>query len=390
MRKLILLSALLGVWILTVASSPVVTGAKVRIKAKKYEETVKLLEDSKSQYPGDPELFYYLGRAYAGIASWTEAGQNFQKALEMSPEKGLKEEIDKWRDHYWASFMKDAAQLLEQKRFMDAIPKMRTANELNPSREETHANLGVALIEHGNALLEEQPAQADSAKKMFAEAIASFQRAIELDPENDQFVKNLGQAYIADDQYDKAIEIFEDFLAKNPGDPIVQRRLTTLYMTANKFEDAARIYDEIMSDATAEISAADAFNAGTAYYQVYYQFTKAEDDASKQKAREYLGKAAGAYEMVLKETPEDCEAATQLYYAYINLEQWDKVVATIETMLAKSCPRDYAILQNLGVAFMKTNQQAKAIEVFKEADKLKAQEGGASSDNQAGGDSSQN
>ena len=49
MRKLIVALSLSVVWMFTVASSPVVTGAKVRIHAKKYEEAIKVLEENKAQ-----------------------------------------------------------------------------------------------------------------------------------------------------------------------------------------------------------------------------------------------------------------------------------------------------------------------------------------------------
>ena len=94
MRKMWILIAISIIWIFNVASSPVVTGAKVRLKAKKYQATVEVLEENKGKYPDDPELFYFLARAYAGIASWSEAGTNFSAALTKNPDKKLKKDIN--------------------------------------------------------------------------------------------------------------------------------------------------------------------------------------------------------------------------------------------------------------------------------------------------------
>ena len=61
MRKLLILLALSCVWMFSVASSPVVTGAKVRINAKKYSEAIEVLEENKGKYLDDPELFLLSG-----------------------------------------------------------------------------------------------------------------------------------------------------------------------------------------------------------------------------------------------------------------------------------------------------------------------------------------
>jgi len=374
-----ILSIIGSVWFLSIASSPVVTGAKVRLDHKKYEETVKLLEENKAEYPNDPELFYYLARAYAGIANWEKAGENFSAALEKNPPKNLRKEVDKWRDHHWATFVKEATALLQQKRFPEAIAKYRIANSINPERKESQSNLAVALLEQGQLYIDANPPNPDSAKVLFDEAIERFKIAIKLDPEDDQFVKNLGQAYIAADKPGEAIDLYEKFLEDNPDDPSVLRRLVTIYMSQRDYENAARIYDDIFADAASEISTADAFNAGSCYYQLYITYSKKEDQASKDKASELLTKAGDCYSQVLKEDPTDCEAGTQLYYIYIYSEQWQKVVDTIELMFANNCPRDHGTLQNLGVAYMKIDNKDKAIEIWKEAEALKNKEKGSES-----------
>ena len=373
MRKLLFLLIMSCVWMLTVASSPVVTGAKVRLNAKKYLETIEVLEENKAKYPDDPELFYYLGRAYAGVAKWEFAGENFNKSLSLSPKRKLVKEIDKWRDFYWAQFVRDAQALLEQERYPAAINKFEIANLVNPERKESHANLGVAQLSQAQALQEAQPPQPDSARLYFDGAISSLQRAIELDPENEQFIKNLGQAYILADHMDEAIEIYETFLEENPFDVITKKRLVTIYMSMQDFENATRLYDELFEDSGAELGDADYFNAGSCYYQMWVANTRGKTDEEKntEEVRHFLNRAAEAYEFVLDENPADCEAGEQLYYTHINLENWQQVIETIERMLANDCERSYITLSNLGVAYNKVGNQQKAIEVFKEAQEKK-------------------
>ncbi len=373
MRKLLILLTVSCVWMLTVASSPVVTGAKVRLGAKKYKETIEVLEKNMAKYPDDPELFYYLGRAYAGVAQWQSAGENFNKALSLNPKRKLVKEIDKWRDFHWAQFVRDAQALLIQERYLAAISKFKIANQINPDRKESYSNLGVAMLNQAQAFQEAQPPQPDSARLYFDGAIESIQRAIELDPENEQFAKNLGQAYIMADRLDEAIELYEAFLEENPFDITTRKRLVTIYMSKQDFENAARLYDELFEDAGAEMSEADYYNAGSCYYQMWVDEVrgKSEEEKNSEQAAHYLTRAAEAFGFVLDENPSDCEAGEQLYYIQINLENWDKVIDIIETMLDNDCERSYITLSNLGVAYNKIGKQQKAVEIFKEAQEKK-------------------
>lgn len=373
MRNLLILLAISCVWMFTVASSPVVTGAKVRLNAKKYEETIEVLEENKDKYPDDPELFYYLGRAYGGVANWEKAGENFNKALELQPDRDLVKDIDKWRDYYWSQFVRDAQALLDQQRYDVAIDKFRIANTINPDRKESQANMGVAMLNHAQAFQEAQPPQPDSARFYFDGAIESLKKAIELDPENEQFIKNLAQAYILADRYEEAIDVYEAYLEENPFDSGAKKRLITVYMSMQDFERASELYTELFEDSGAEITAADYFNAGSCYYQMWVEETRDDAEGEEQSAAavEYLEKAAEAYNYVLDDNPADCEAGEQLYYTYINLDNWEQVVETIETMLDNGCERSYITLQNLGVAYVKTGNQQKATEVWKEAEEKK-------------------
>lgn len=373
MRKLMILLTVSCVWMLSVASSPVVTGAKVRLGAKKYKETIKVLEQNKAKYPDDPELFYYLGRGYAGVAQWKSAGENFSKALTLNPKRKLVKEIDKWRDFYWAQFVRDAQALLDQERYPVSINKFKIANMVNPDRKESHANLGVAMLNQAQALQEAQPPQPDSARLYFDGAIESMQRAIELDPENEQFVKNLGQACELADRLDEAIEIYESFLEDNPFDITTMKRLVTIYMNMQDFASAAGIYEDLFEDAGAEMGGADYFNAGSCYYQMWIAETKDKSDEEQDsvQATHYLSRAAEAYEFVLEDNPTDCEAGEQLYYTYINLDNWEQVIGTIVNMFDNGCERSYITLSNLGVAYNKTGNQKKAVEIFKEASEKK-------------------
>ena len=372
MKSLLIVLILTFMYSIAWASTPVVTGAKVRIQHKKYQDAVDVLEENMSKYPDDSELYYYLGRAYAGLAQWAKAGENFSMAMSKNPEKELLKEIDKWRDFYWAGFVKDAQALLQQKRFGDAVGKFRLANAINDSHKESFANMGVALLEQGQIYQSADPAQPDSAKMMYDEAIEAFNRAIELDPEDTQFVKNLAHAYTISGQLDKSIEMYENLMDENPEDQDIRDRLVRIYMAERDFDNAARIYSMMMDDPGIEISTADYYNAGMCFFQLAADLEKKDDDASRAEAQKKYSSAAECFSNVYDSDPTDCDAGTQLYYVYISLDQWENVQKTISTMLDNSCPRDMATLQNLGVAYLKMDDKPKAAAVFKEVEELKA------------------
>jgi tetratricopeptide (TPR) repeat protein len=234
MRKLLILLALCLLWIFSVASSPVVTGAKNRLSVHKYEDAVKVLEENKAKYPDDPELFYYLGRAYAGMAQWSAAGENFSIALEKDPSRKLRNEIDKWRDYYCARFVKEATMLMEQKRYPPAIGKFQIANIINPDRKESHANLGVALLEQAQLYESAEPPQPDSARMYYDQSIESINRAIDLEPENEQFIQSLVQAYIMAGRYDDAIDTYKAYLEAYPDDVAAKKKLDKLFEEREK------------------------------------------------------------------------------------------------------------------------------------------------------------
>jgi tetratricopeptide (TPR) repeat protein len=381
MRKLLITITILATWLVAAASTPVVTGAKIRISAKKFQEAVEVLEENKGKYPNDPELYYFLARAYAGIGQWVAAGDNFNLALQKSPDKKLKKEIDKYRNFHWTSFVKEASALLQRERYPEAIGKYRLANSINPDRKESHADLGVALLNQAQLYESAEPPQPDSAALFYDGAIQSFQTAIELDPEDQTYVKNLGYAYMAAGNEEDAIDIYEKFLEEYPDDFDMQRRLLSIYMSASNYEQASEIYTQWLDDAGLEIgtdiSMADLYNAGLCYYQLFFKLDKMEDEESKQRGVEMLTKAAECYSMVYEDTPTDCDAGTQLYYIYITLAEWQQSVETIGTMLDNGCPRDLVTLQNLGVGYMKLDNKVKAAEVFKELDELKKQAEGS-------------
>jgi CubicO group peptidase (beta-lactamase class C family) len=61
--------------------------------------------------------------------------------------------------------------------------------------------------------------------KRFAEAILYLNRATELEPNDNGAINNLAHSYIFNNQYDKAIKLYQEFIAKSPNDQAAQKTL---------------------------------------------------------------------------------------------------------------------------------------------------------------------
>jgi CubicO group peptidase (beta-lactamase class C family) len=61
--------------------------------------------------------------------------------------------------------------------------------------------------------------------KKFAEAILYLKRAIELEPNNHVALNNLAHGYLFKNEYDKAIELYQQFINRNPNDQVGQKEI---------------------------------------------------------------------------------------------------------------------------------------------------------------------
>lgn len=59
--------------------------------------------------------------------------------------------------------------------------------------------------------------------KRFAEAILFFRRGIELEPNDNGIINNLAHCYLFNNEYDKAIKLYQEFIAKAPNEQVAQK-----------------------------------------------------------------------------------------------------------------------------------------------------------------------
>jgi CubicO group peptidase (beta-lactamase class C family) len=61
--------------------------------------------------------------------------------------------------------------------------------------------------------------------KRFAEAIVFFKRGIALEPNDNGIINNLAHGYLFNNEYDKAIKLYQEFIAKTPSNQVAQKTI---------------------------------------------------------------------------------------------------------------------------------------------------------------------
>jgi predicted TPR repeat methyltransferase len=133
--------------------------------------------------------------------------------------------------------------LREQGKLEDALVACRQALALDPRHANAHSNLGSLLRAHGEVAEAEQafrtaidlnPDHVDAytnlgnllnAQKRPREAVECFCKAITLNPAHAESRRLLGLAYCTLGEIDKAVEVFERWLAEEPDNPVPRHML---------------------------------------------------------------------------------------------------------------------------------------------------------------------
>jgi tetratricopeptide (TPR) repeat protein len=110
-------------------------------------------------------------------------------------------------------------------------------------------------------------------------ALSSYQHVLELIPNDLTALRGVGNVYYDFEEYGKAREYYEKYLALNPEDPNVRTDLGTMYLYAKDTERAIKEYQTVVNKKPDFFQAY--FNLGVAYHE----------KGELEKARETLARA---------------------------------------------------------------------------------------------------
>lgn len=247
-----------------------------------YQAALTSLQEGMVEEADNPKIWFLAGQAYAGLMDFAGADSAFEKAVTLYPE--YEAEVEAEREVGWMNGFNAAVAAMDQQNFEEALRLFEGAHAVYPSRPEHLLNMGSIYANQGND---------ERAVWAFEQAIAAVNgpRFADLDPEGQAQWKAFeemaqlnisqmrGQAGVEAfemDDYDQAIQLFEEAAEANPYSRdflfnIVQARYAKAQMLEEQRDSAAapgaapqdtelvQIYTQLQDD-VAEVQAYDPNN----------------------------------------------------------------------------------------------------------------------------------
>ena len=220
-------------------------------------------------------------------------------------------------------------------------------------------------------------ASALALQKQYASAREVYARILERDPANSEALYRMGVLWSIDKDDTKAIEYLEKSLKVDPSRYDAWKRLGDLRIEVNRFREAAEAYgrayqiqagrDVREKEGVAWLSAREFARANEAFTELILQ------DPGDYHAIYYYGnlllaqgepeRAARCYEAAVKLKPELVEACINLAAVRFGQQRFDEAAQLLEKSLTAvpfSAPYDPKVRFNLGLAYLKSGDPAKA------------------------------
>jgi tetratricopeptide (TPR) repeat protein len=174
--------------------------------AEEFERALQLKE-------GDKDLHYGMGFAQSKLGNHQSANEHFETATRLDP-------------NFAMAYASWANSLGKEKRFDDAIGKLKRAMEIQANNARWHSRLGGFYLAQG----QQQKAE------------AQFRRAIELDPHYLFGYQALADALFQWKRRDEAVDVFASAAQENPRQLTVWLTLAHFRMRQGKIEEAEIAY----------------------------------------------------------------------------------------------------------------------------------------------------
>jgi len=328
-----------------------VTSAKVRLKYKKEDEALVILEEGRRIDPNHAELYPLLGSLYIMKGEYMKADSAFDKAVALDPK--LEKEVTDARKAEWSSLINRGVNAMESEDYDQAISLMNHATLIYPEGVEAHINLAAAHVNASQKEEEwvreyvkthglEKPGAPESPASsiLLRESILHFRKAIEIEPANTDVKLDLARVYDYLGKPDSARVYYQEVLQLQPENRSVKEAMANCYLREGNLESAHTIYSELM--ATGEVSPDVAFNIGVVELQL----------------KDWEG-AERAFELTVKGKPDDLEALENLSISLMEQKKYDKAIPQLEKIVALN-ERNQGAWGSLVVAYAQLGMNDKA------------------------------
>lgn len=216
-----------------------------------YQECRRVLEDLLSTYPDDPHLHYNLGLTYARLNQYSQARDEYLKALRRKG--GNISQIHQGLGDLYRQQHLHTKAILEYQRALTLMPDSVDVMTRLASTYEDTGKIELAVKEYKSALrVKASPeiyldlGNIHYKLRQYEEAISTYQKALRMDPDQVQVYNNLGLAFERKGEpqeaaacYEKAIQLDSRFLL-----PYIN--LGAFYRSAGKYDMARKQYLQVL------------------------------------------------------------------------------------------------------------------------------------------------
>ena len=160
------------------------------------DEALALMQRSVVLAPGQADWHSNLGIVLKARGRLEDAVQSFERAIALDP-------------RHVNAYNNLGVLLRAQGRADDAEAAYRTAIAIDPEHQDVHQNLGILFY----------------GQRRLKEAVACFCKVITLDPKHAQALRLLVLCHCVIGEFDKAVEICEQWVREQPDDPLARHTL---------------------------------------------------------------------------------------------------------------------------------------------------------------------
>lgn len=361
-RAYLILSLLLisvGLLIMVGCQSKEVTSAKVYIQQDDWDKAIEQLESAVQLYPADGEAHFLLGQGYGKKGLFEKMVKEFQQAVKVNPlmEKNVQQETA----FHWTNEFNNGVKSYKESDLNLAAKHFQTAVMIDSSRGDAYKNLASCYqamdsVNHAVVIYQEwlkhSPKDVEAMLRLHGwfirlekvdEGIQILNKAREVAPENVDVLSALAISYDMKGETDKAFEIYNQALAKNPENVDLLFNLGRLYFLQGNYEKAIENFNSVITKNPDDFESN--LNVGNAYLSI------ADKMSTDLRVKE---------EEKGKEIPEERTKIKELYR--LSIPYLEKAL--------EIKPDNANAWNNLGVAYIRTDNLQKGQDAFKKAEEL--------------------
>ncbi|MDH5387441.1 MAG: tetratricopeptide repeat protein [Gammaproteobacteria bacterium] len=371
----------------------------IKYKQQSFHEAIKYFDLASKLAPGKNKsrALLYLAKSYQQLGKefYPKARDAYQASIRVAPgeinprlgmasllpdtEQGRVDaeeiymQVLNLRPNESRAYSRLAAIYNKQGRDKDAQTAYEKSVEFNPSSASARYNLGLLLLK----------------KKKWQEAIDQFQAVLNIDTNNAKAHFNLGRSYYKLKNYEQALKHYQNALSLRSGDyPEVAVNLGLIYSAQNQYDKAIEIYKAALEKNVE--SASLHYNLGLTYFKsgqaeksmasyllaIKYRPKYAQawyNIARIHSLNENYEAAVAAYRKALEINPGYRSAQLNLAVALTRLGEPEQAELIYRQVLTNS-PRYFSAWLNLGLVLMDQERNEEAEDVFYQASQLDAED----------------